>query len=79
MIRMFGHFRLFPFILGVLAALGAMAIYRPEKQVIMQYPHPKDTENKVFRDLNKSCYKYSTHEVDCDANEATMKDYPVQG
>ena len=54
-------------------------IYKPEKQIIHQYPHPSDANGKVFRDPNKTCYKYTTHEVNCDANEETLRDYPVQG
>jgi hypothetical protein len=56
-----------------------MFFYKQEKQFILQYPHPSDTEQKVFRDPNSICYKYTTHEVDCDSHEGTLKDYPVQG
>lgn len=76
---MFSHFRLFPFLVGLAVGFIVFLIYKPEKQVINQYPHPSDTSKKVFRDPNGNCYTYSTHEVDCDANEATLKDYPVQG
>lgn len=75
---MIGHFRLLPFIVGVLAAGAIFVFYKPEKQIIRQYPHPSQTSGKVFRDHNKMCYSYSSHEVDCDANESTLKDYPVQ-
>lgn len=54
-------------------------IYKPQKQVIHQYPHPEDAKTKIFRDPNGTCYKYMSHEVDCNANEATLKDYPIQG
>jgi hypothetical protein len=76
---MIGRFRLFPFVLGLIAGGIALSFYKPEKQVILQYPHPSDTDTKIFRDPNKICYKYTSHEVDCDANERTLKDYPVQG
>lgn len=54
-------------------------VYKPEKHVIHQYPHPKDASTKIFKDPSGTCYKYTSHEVNCDANEATLKDYPVQG
>lgn len=54
-------------------------IYKPEKQIIRKYPHPSDSTGKVYKDPNGMCYKYATHEVNCDANEATLKDYPIQG
>ncbi len=76
---MFGHFRLIPFLLGILAGIVVLFIYKPEKKEIKQYPHPSEASDKVFKDPNGACYKYTTHEVSCDANEATLKDYPVQG
>jgi len=54
-------------------------VYKPQKQVIHQYPHPNDSQGKVYKDPNGTCYSYSVHEVDCDANEATLKEYPLQG
>jgi hypothetical protein len=75
---MFGHFRIIPFIIGVAVGSVLLYLYKPEKQVITMYPHPSKTEDKIFRDHNKVCYKYTTHEVNCDANEGTLKDYPIQ-
>lgn len=76
---MLGHFRLLPFLLGLGLASIVFMVYKPEKQIIHKYPHPIKSENLVFKDHNSTCYKYSSHEVDCDANEATLTDYPVQG
>ena len=76
---MISHFRLFPFLAGLAIASVVFMIYKPEKQIICQYPHPSDSAGKVYKDPNGMCYKYATHEVNCDANEATLKDYPIQG
>jgi hypothetical protein len=79
---MFGlveQFRIIPFILGLVGTYVVLSFYKPDKQIIRQYPHPSDTEDKIFRDPSGTCYKYSTHEVNCDANEATLTDYPIQG
>ncbi len=76
---MLSHFRLVPFLLGLAIAGLVFLVYKPQKQVIHQYPHPTDAEGKVYRDPNGTCYKYSVHEVNCDANEATLKEYPLQG
>lgn len=75
---MLSHFRLVPFLLGLGAALLVFLVYKPEKQVIRQYPHPQDAKDRVFKDQNGTCYRYTSHEVDCDANEGTLKDYPIQ-
>jgi hypothetical protein len=76
---MIGHFRLFPFLCGIAIASLVFLVYKPEKQIIRQYPHPSQVKEKVFRDPNKTCYTYSSNEVNCDANEGTLRDYPVQG
>jgi hypothetical protein len=75
---MLEHFRLLPFIAGLVLAGLVFMVYKPEKQVIRQYPHPSDTNSKTFKDPNGLCYKYTSHEVNCDANEGTLKEYPIQ-
>jgi len=76
---MLNNFRIIPFIIGIISGFVIFSFYKPEKRIIRQYPHPSSNENKTFRDANGACYKYSTHQVDCDANEATLRDYPIQG
>ncbi len=75
---MLSHFRFLPFLLGLAIGYVVFLIYKPEKQIIHQYPHPEKEKEKVFKDPNGTCYKYTSHEVDCDANESTLKDYPIQ-
>ena len=72
------HFKLIPLLAGL--AVGALVahVYKPERQIIHQYPHPSESKSKVFKDHNDVCYTYTSHEVNCDANEATLVDYPVQ-
>jgi hypothetical protein len=72
------HFKLIPLLAGLLLGYLVARYYKPEKQTIHQYPHPSDTKNKIFKDHNNTCYSYESHEVDCDANEGTLKDYPIQ-
>jgi hypothetical protein len=72
------HLRWMPFIAGIIAGILAMIFYKPEIRTIIEYPHPKEAENKIFRDRTGVCYKYTSHEVDCDSNEGTLKDYPLQ-
>lgn len=76
---MFSHFRLIPFLVGLGSAMMVFLVWKPSKQVITEYPHPVKGEKNIYRDPNHTCYTYTTHEVDCDANEATLKDYPIQG
>jgi len=65
--------------MGLGTALTAFLVWKPSKQVITKFPHPTEGEKNVYKDPNQTCYTYTTHEVDCDANESTIKDYPIQG
>lgn len=76
---MLSHLRLYPFLLGLVVGAFILYVYKPQKQVVFQYPHPNDSIDKIYKDKNNTCYKYSVHEVDCDSNEKTLKDYPLQG
>ncbi len=75
---MLGHFRIIPFVAGLAIGVLVFVLYKPQKQVIRQYPHPNDSDKKVYKDPNGTCYKYSVHEVNCDTHESTLKDYPIQ-
>ena len=77
--RMLSHFRFTYFLIGLALGYLVYLVYKPEKEVIRQYPHPEKAKDTVFKDLNGTCYTYTSHEVDCDANESTLKDYPIQG
>jgi hypothetical protein len=72
------YFEWKPFFLGL--AVGGLLIifFKPQKDTIYKYPHPKTVEQLVYRDHNGSCYKYTIKEVGCDANESSLKDYPLQ-
>jgi len=76
---MLNNFRILPFVCGIVLGYFVFTFYKVEKRIIRQYPHPSDSSNKVFRDPNGVCYTYTSHEVNCDANEATLRDFPIQG
>ncbi len=72
------HFKWIPFAIGVIAGLLTLFFVKPEKVVVTDYPHPDNIKSRVYRDKNGACYKYTSVKVDCDANEATLKPYPLQ-
>ena len=76
---MLSHLRLIPLLLGLLTGIIIFYIYTPQKQVVLQYPHPNDAKDKIFKDKNNTCYSYSVHEVNCDVHEQNLKDFPLQG
>jgi hypothetical protein len=68
-----------PFGLGLLIGVIALHFVKTEPVKIMQYPHPDTVKQRVYRDKNGTCYKYTAMEVNCDENEKTLKPYPLQG
>ena len=75
---MFSYFEWKPFFVGLVLGLILIVVFRPTKDIIYKYPHPKTIEKLVYRDPSSACYTYSVKEVDCDANESTLKEYPLQ-
>lgn len=75
---MYKHFRLKFFLIGIAIGLCIVLFYRPPPQIIYEYPHPQNIKNRVYKDTNGICYKYNSQKVDCDANESTLKSYPIQ-
>ncbi len=75
---MLQHFRIYPFLAGIVVGYLLLAFYKAEPRIIYEYPHPQNVNDRVYRDKNGICYKYSSEKVDCDSNEATIKPYPIQ-
>jgi hypothetical protein len=75
---MFAYFEWKPFLLGLVVGGLLILFFKPQQDIIYKYPHPKTVEQLVYRDTNKACYKYTVNEVNCDKNEGTLKEYPLQ-
>ena len=71
-------FKIVPFLTGLAAGLVVLVFFKGEKRVVYEYPHPDKKDARIYRDSNGICYKYNVSEVDCDKNEATLKQYPIQ-
>jgi hypothetical protein len=76
---MLKHIRLIPFTIGIGVGVLFILFYNAPRTTIYEYPHPQNVNERVYRDQNGVCYTYSAKKVDCDANEATLKPYPIQG
>jgi len=74
---MIKHFRLFPFILGLIVGVIAILFIKPPENVIYKYPTPDNAGKVIYKDNNGVCYKYSAKEVSCDKNESRLKDFPL--
>jgi len=75
---MINHFTLLPFIGGLVIGFLFLWFYKTEPVVSYKYPHPNNVAGRVYQDKNGVCYKYTSKEVNCDENEATLRTYPLQ-
>lgn len=75
---MLNHFELLPFLIGFAFGIVGILFWKEKPRIIVKYPHPSTVNNMVYRDPNGICYKYNTKEVNCDANEGTLRPYPLQ-
>lgn len=76
--RMLKHIRCLPFIAGMAIGVLLLFFYNAPRKIIYDYPHPQNITDRVYRDNNGICYTYSSKKVECDANEATLRQYPIQ-
>jgi hypothetical protein len=74
---MIKHFRLIPFVIGLVIGFIAVIMTKAEKNVIYKYPTPETAGKIVYKDKNGICYKYNAKQVDCDKNESRLKDFPL--
>lgn len=75
---MIDHFEFLPFLTGFMVGVVGILFWKEKPKVIVKYPHPSNVQNLIYRDPNGACYKYTSKEVDCDKNEATLAPYPLQ-
>ena len=76
---MLKHFRIIPFLIGVAIGIFILFFYVTPPPTVYMYPHPDTVKDKVYKDRDGICYSYKSSEVDCDKNENTLKQYPLQG
>ena len=75
---MFRRIQFIPLVIGITIGVIALIFVKPEKNVVHKYPNPESSDKIIYKDKNGICYAYSPKKVDCDKNEKTIKDYPVQ-
>lgn len=74
---MLKHLRLVPLLVGIVVGIIAIFLIKPPQNIIYKYPTPETSGKITYKDKNGVCYKYSAKEVDCDKNEARLKDFPL--
>jgi hypothetical protein len=74
---MFNHIRWTPLLIGLVVGVIAIIFVKPEKSIIYKYPNPELKEPTVYKDKNGVCYRYKSTVVECDKNEAKLKEFPL--
>lgn len=67
-----------PLLAGFLIGIVAILVHRPAPVVVYKYPTPKTCGQFMYKDAGGACFRFETEEVDCDKNEAKLKDFPLQ-
>ena len=75
---LYKQFKWVPFLAGLIIGIIVLRFVKTDPVVIYDYPHPDTVKQRVYRDKNGACYKYTALEVNCDENEKTLKPYPLQ-
>lgn len=76
--KYFNHLKFFPFLIGILLGIFCVFVLKPTSAVIIKFPNLENAGKVVYRDLNGTCFTYSTKAVDCDKNEDKIKPFPLQ-
>jgi hypothetical protein len=78
--RLFKFFHLQPFIFGLAVGISYILMGgRGAHEVIYKYPHPTTVNALVYKDHNGACYRYKVEEVNCNAHQDKLKEYPLSG
>lgn len=74
---MLQHFKIVPFIVGLVIGIVGIYYVKPQQTVEMKYPTPESATVLTYKDKNGICYKYDVKEVNCDSNESRLKSFPL--
>jgi hypothetical protein len=74
---MIKHIRLIPLLAGVVVGIIGILFMKPSQNIVYKYPTPETSEKVVYKDKNGVCYTYKANPVDCDKNEARLRNFPL--
>ena len=74
---MFKHLLIMPLVLGLVLGVAGIYFIKPEGTIHFKYPTPENVGKLTYKNKNGVCYQYSGKEVNCDANDAKLKAYPL--
>jgi hypothetical protein len=66
-----------PLLIGLGLGIAGIYFLKPEGTIHYKYPTPDNVGKLTYKDKNGVCYQYSGKEVNCDTNDAKLKNYPL--
>ena len=77
---MFKHFKILPFILGLVIGAVIFLGFKPESAMdkVVKWPHPKNAGKVVYRDRNGLCYTFEAQIADCAKVKEKLVNYAFE-
>jgi hypothetical protein len=75
--NLFKNIKFFPLLLSFAFGIFIVYILKPAPIVIIKHPNVENAGKIIYKDRNGSCFVYETKEVDCNANEARIRAFPL--
>ena len=65
-------------IVGLVVGFILLRLFSIDRPIFYKWPSPDNAGKAKYKDKNGICYEYATEEVDCSANKAKIRPYPLQ-
>jgi hypothetical protein len=78
---MWHHFKLLPFIVGILVGGVVFFYLRPDianAEKVVKWPHPDNAGKIVYRDRNGLCYTFEAQLADCGTVKESLTTYAFE-
>ena len=76
---MLNHFRILPFIAGLIIAAVIFLGFKPEsKERVVKWPHPSNAGKVTYRDRNGLCYTFEAQIADCAKVKDSLQAYALE-
>ena len=76
---MLHHFKLLPFIAGLIAGAIVFLVFKPEtKERVIKWPHPSNAGKMTYRDRNGLCYTFEAQIADCTKVKDSLVTYAFE-
>jgi len=77
---MFNHFRVLPFLAGLVLGIIVFFYLKPETSAdrVVKWPRPENCGKHTYRDRNGICYIFEAQITDCDKVKDSLQAYALE-